>query len=123
MNPHFLCEDLQLPAVKRRSKYRRGKVVAKGEASFYHIPTMKRRVITPIICVVGVCLGCTSCMGPATEKRVGGDDGYKLWLKYKKVGNKQKLKAYQQSIRHYDVLDDSPTCEIIKEELKESVGF
>jgi len=79
---------------------------------------MKRRVIILIICVIGCCLCCTSCNGPAAEKRIGGDDGYQLWLKYKKVGDPQKLKAYQQEICHYDVFGNSPTCEAIHKELK-----
>jgi alpha-glucuronidase len=79
---------------------------------------MKRKGVIIIICVMGVCLGCTSCNGPAAEKRVGGDDGYQLWLKYKKVGDPQKLKAYQQEICHYDVFGNSPTCKAIQEELK-----
>jgi alpha-glucuronidase len=50
------------------------------------------------------------------------DDGYDLWLKYKKIDDTQKLKAYRQEISHYDVFGNSPTCEAIRYELKKGLN-
>ncbi|MGA2092620.1 MAG: alpha-glucuronidase family glycosyl hydrolase [Sedimentisphaerales bacterium] len=71
---------------------------------------MKRRGVITIICVVGICLGGAA---PASA-----DDGYQLWLKYKKVGDPQKFEAYQKAISNYDVYGNSPTCEAIRGEMK-----
>lgn len=50
------------------------------------------------------------------------DDGYDLWMKYKKVDDTQKLEEYQQEISHYDVFGNSPTCESIRDELKRGLN-
>jgi alpha-glucuronidase len=50
------------------------------------------------------------------------DDGYDLWLKYKKIDDTQKLEEYRQKISHYDVFGSSPTCEAIRYELKKGLN-
>lgn len=50
------------------------------------------------------------------------DDGYNLWLKYNKVADSQKLAAYQAAIASVVVQGDSPTCSIIKDELKKGLS-
>jgi alpha-glucuronidase len=50
------------------------------------------------------------------------DDGYDLWLKYKKIDDTQKLKAYRQEISHYDIFGNSPVCDVIRDELKRGLN-
>ncbi len=50
------------------------------------------------------------------------DDGYDLWLKYNKIDNAQKLAEYQAAISSVVVMGDSPTCQIIKDELKKGLS-
>jgi alpha-glucuronidase len=65
------------------------------------------------LCVLGFLFFCSA---------VSADDGYDLWLKYKKTDDPQKLKAYQQEISNYDVFGNSPSCEAIRYELKKGLN-
>jgi alpha-glucuronidase len=49
------------------------------------------------------------------------EDGYRLWLRYDKISNDQVLKAYQQSIKAWLVDGNSPTMEVVKNEI--GLGF
>ena len=119
-----------------RGRQGQGKVVAKQEVSFYHNPTMKRRVITLIICVAGISQVCTSCTGPAGEKLVSKNSsfaatnessplrrtgaGYELW--FKETGDKRKLEKYSKTINHITVRGSTDTCKIVREELKRGIS-
>ena len=46
------------------------------------------------------------------------DDGYQLWLKYKKVGDEQRLMQYRDAIASVIVPGESKTLRIIRSELK-----
>jgi alpha-glucuronidase len=50
------------------------------------------------------------------------DDGYKLWLKYPKVDNRDRLMEYQQTISSIVVTGKSNTCRIICDELKNGLS-
>ena len=54
----------------------------------------------------------------ALNNTTNADDGYKLWLKYQKIDNKEQLRKYQQTISSVNVSGDSKTCQIIRDELK-----
>ncbi len=47
-----------------------------------------------------------------------GEDGYRLWLKYDLISNPQKLQSYQQAIRGWMIIGDSPTLTAAKKELQ-----
>lgn len=49
------------------------------------------------------------------------DDGYKLWLKYQKVTDSRQLQEYRQKISFIDIEGKSETCQIIRNELKQSL--
>ncbi|MBN1392832.1 MAG: hypothetical protein JW947_08530, partial [Sedimentisphaerales bacterium] len=82
--------------------------------SFYHIPTMKRRVIISIICVNGYYIFAAA---PVTA-----DDGYGLWQKYKKSENTQRLKAYQKSLSSVVTPGESATSKVTRDELKKGLN-
>jgi alpha-glucuronidase len=46
------------------------------------------------------------------------DDGYRLWLKYDKITDSQKLQDYQSAIKGIMVLSNSPTGNVIQNELR-----
>ncbi len=46
------------------------------------------------------------------------DDGYTLWMKYKKVDDEQRLSQYQHAVSTVIVSGTSETCRIIRKELK-----
>ena len=46
-----------------------------------------------------------------------GEDGYELWLRYRKVDNPTRLKQYRQAIRSIAVIGESASAEIIRNEL------
>ncbi|MCF7885803.1 MAG: alpha-glucuronidase [Candidatus Marinimicrobia bacterium] len=51
--------------------------------------------------------------------KIQAEDGYDLWLRYKKISDKQLLANYRSSIKEvYLPNSDSPTIQIIKKELK-----
>ncbi len=49
------------------------------------------------------------------------DDGYDLWLKYKKIDDPQLLKKYQLLISSIIIGGDSPTCSAVRDELKKGL--
>lgn len=49
------------------------------------------------------------------------DDGYKLWLKYKKIDNEKLLKEYRQTITSVIIPGRSETCRIIHRELEDGL--
>ncbi len=53
---------------------------------------------------------------------VFADDGYELWLKYKKIDDAEKLKEYQQGVSSIIVEGDTETFQIIKDELKRGLS-
>jgi alpha-glucuronidase len=89
-------------------------IVAYQGSFFYHIRAMKRKGAIIIICVMGV-----SLLAGATA---WSDDGYGLWLKYKKVENQQKLEQYRNIINYSVVKGKSETCKAVREELKQGLG-
>ena len=50
------------------------------------------------------------------------DDGYRLWLKYDKIADTQKIQIYQSAINGFMVLSKSPTGLIIKKELQNGLN-
>jgi alpha-glucuronidase len=46
------------------------------------------------------------------------DDGYRLWLKYDPISNQEKLKSYNNMIKGWMVVGESPTIAVIRNELK-----
>jgi alpha-glucuronidase len=50
------------------------------------------------------------------------DDGYTLWLKYKKVDSKERLNEYHRAISDVIVFGQSQTCQSIRDELKEGLS-
>jgi alpha-glucuronidase len=53
---------------------------------------------------------------------VSADDGYELWLKYRKIANEQLLKQYRESIGCAVVPGESKTLQIIRSELASGLG-
>jgi alpha-glucuronidase len=49
---------------------------------------------------------------------VRADDGYRLWLKYDLISNRQRLEEYRQTIKAWMMEGSSPTIEAAKHELK-----
>jgi alpha-glucuronidase len=49
------------------------------------------------------------------------NDGYDLWLKYKKIDDPQRLKEYKQKLYNYHVTGSSPTRNAIRFELKKGL--
>lgn len=47
-----------------------------------------------------------------------GEDGYRLWLRYERITDRALAKQYQKQIQTVQVAGDSPTSEIIREELR-----
>ncbi len=50
------------------------------------------------------------------------DDGYELWMKYKKIEDANRLAEYQQSITSVIVEGRTETCRIIQDELNRGLG-
>ena len=50
------------------------------------------------------------------------DDGYELWLKYKRIANRTRLQEYQPTISSILVAGESETCRIIRDELKRGLS-
>ena len=50
------------------------------------------------------------------------DDGYQLWLKYKKVPNEERLQEYRDAISAIIVTGNSETDKIIRDELRDGLG-
>jgi alpha-glucuronidase len=46
------------------------------------------------------------------------EDGYRLWLRYDKIDNPQRLTTYTQSIKGLMLLEESPTLSAAQEELE-----
>ena len=49
-------------------------------------------------------------------RTASADDGYRLWLKYDKVTDPEILNAYKKSIKAYNVIGNSETSRVIKNE-------
>jgi alpha-glucuronidase len=58
----------------------------------------------------------------ALSNTTNADDGYKLWLKYQKIDDKEQLRKYQQTISSIIVSGDSKTCRTIRDELKNGLN-
>ena len=54
----------------------------------------------------------------AYENTAYADDGYRLWLKYDLISDRQKVDEYKQSIKAWMVEGNSPTIEAAKHELQ-----
>ena len=46
------------------------------------------------------------------------EDGYRLWLRYDLIQNQKQLNAYRQSIKAWSVIGETPTIDVIKNELR-----
>lgn len=46
------------------------------------------------------------------------EDGYRLWLRYDLITDAQQLDVYRQSLQHYIIEEQSPTLEVVEQELK-----
>lgn len=54
--------------------------------------------------------------------QASADDGYELWLKYRKIDDKQLLARYRESLACIDVPGESKTLQIIRSELSKGLG-
>ena len=50
-----------------------------------------------------------------------GEDGYRLWLKYDQITDKNLRKSYQKTIKYWQVSGDSKTAKIIEGELQHAL--
>ncbi|HEX5171296.1 MAG TPA: alpha-glucuronidase family glycosyl hydrolase [Cyclobacteriaceae bacterium] len=50
------------------------------------------------------------------------EDGYRLWLRYDKVDNAQKVGEYRQAIKNWMAIGNTPTMTAAKEELQLGLG-
>ena len=50
------------------------------------------------------------------------EDGYDLWLRYKPVNNKELLNSYRTIFKNISIEGNSPTIQIIKDELKTALA-
>ncbi|AKQ45177.1 alpha-glucuronidase [Rufibacter radiotolerans] len=57
-----------------------------------------------------------------TFSSVKAEDGYQLWQRYNQVTNKGQLKQYQQLLEEVVVQGNSPTLQIVKDELQTGLG-
>lgn len=53
---------------------------------------------------------------------LSADDGYRLWLKYDRISDVDKLQAYQSAIQGILVINDSPTSKVIRNELRNGLN-
>ena len=67
-----------------------------------------------------VLLAC--CAWLVSPQIARADDGYRLWLKYDRIADSQKLDAYRKSIKSWFVPGNSPTLEIVAQELKQGLA-
>ena len=74
--------------------------------------TNKRILIIPLLILLFASASCV----------VYADDGYDLWLKYNKVSDAQKLAEYQAAITSVVIQGDSPTCNVMKDELQKGLS-
>jgi alpha-glucuronidase len=56
------------------------------------------------------------------HKPLYADDGYELWMKYKKIENANRLTEYQQSISSVIIEGQTQTCRIIQDELNRGLS-
>ena len=56
-----------------------------------------------------------------SESILSGEDGYRLWLKYDLISDKNIRKNYQKQIRHFNVGGVSETSEAIRKELNHAL--
>ena len=73
---------------------------------------MRRRLLFTFTLPV-IVLGLFSVVGTSLS-----DDGYTLWMKYKKIDDERRLSQYQHAISTVNVSGTSETCRIIREELE-----
>ncbi len=72
-----------------------------------------------------LCLILYSCSNTASIEASEGspqDDGYRLWLKYDKINNSDKLNEYRQMITTVVLQGQSQTCGIIRQELRDGLS-
>src|SRR5687768_6095663 len=50
------------------------------------------------------------------------EDGYDLWLRYKPIENKTLLASYRSFLKEITIYGNSPTIQIIKNELVKAAG-
>jgi alpha-glucuronidase len=72
---------------------------------------MKYRTLCRILLIL-----CCTLYSLLNEKAVA-DDGYRLWLKYKKIEDVELLKQYQRLISSFIVMGESETCRLVRDEL------
>ncbi len=55
------------------------------------------------------------------SRQAPADDGYELWLKYRKIDDEHLLKQYRQAVACVTIAGESETLAIIRSELKRSL--
>lgn len=60
-------------------------------------------------------------MEDTTHLRLENEDGYDLWLRYKKIDNADLLQAYRHAIQHILVDGESPTLQVALAELQRAL--
>ncbi|WP_339065067.1 alpha-glucuronidase family glycosyl hydrolase [Teredinibacter turnerae] len=64
-------------------------------------------------------LACSPAFG---QKIFDGEDGYRLWLKYDLLSDKQSIKTYRKQISSIYVAGDSATTTVIRDELSHALS-
>ncbi|WP_019604702.1 alpha-glucuronidase family glycosyl hydrolase [Teredinibacter turnerae] len=64
-------------------------------------------------------LACSPAFG---QKIFDGEDGYRLWLKYDVLSDRQSLKTYRKQLRSIYVAGDSATTTVIRDELSHALS-
>ncbi|MFA5423416.1 MAG: alpha-glucuronidase family glycosyl hydrolase [Phycisphaerae bacterium] len=83
------------------------------------IRTFSLKAILFIICVTLLCGG---DIYAETADSNSNDDGYRLWLKYDKISDANRLEEYRSVVSAVSVRGESQTCDIIRNELKIALG-
>jgi alpha-glucuronidase len=60
--------------------------------------------------------------GPAKQRSPAGEDGYDLWLRYRRVTNAARLAEYRAAVSEIVVAGTSPTIRAARDELSAAIG-
>lgn len=65
---------------------------------------------------------CLSAHSAFAQFFFDGEDGYKLWLRYEAISERKLAQRYQKQIRSLQIAGDSPTNDVIRQELRHALG-
>ena len=58
----------------------------------------------------------------SSPHKIMAEDGYDLWLRYKKIENPDLLKSYRSHLKNVVIKDESPTFKVAKKELQTALS-